>query len=333
MGQDNSEEVEMSPKRRDFIKSCALAAGSVLAGSYSISAKKQGFQGNNLQEMPRRNLGKTGERLSVIGLGGMVLKDMESKRAEKIVGQSIDRGVNYFDVAPTYGDAELKMGPALKPYRKKVFIACKTTQRDKKGAEEELHRSLKRMQTDYFDLYQLHAISDVEKDVKAALSSNGAIQAFLKAREKGQIRFLGFSAHSDEAALFAMRNYDFDTLLYPVNFTCHFRGNFDQKVLDEAKKRNMGILAIKAMAKQKWSREAEREDYPKCWYEPVTDPFLARLALNWTLSQGVTAAVPPSNEGLYKLAVILGPRVRKINPVETKELEKISKYLSPIFQA
>jgi aryl-alcohol dehydrogenase-like predicted oxidoreductase len=169
--------------------------------------------------------------------------------------------------------------------------------------------------------------------VKKALSSDGAIQTFIKAREKGLIRHLGFSAHSDEAALYALRNFDFDTVLYPVNFCCHFQGNFDQNVLQEAKKRNMGILALKSLAKQRWSQKAKRDQYPKCWYEPVTDPFLAQKALNWTLSQGVTAAVPPSNEGLFKLAAVLGPRVRKINEADTLKLKQLSESFTPIFKA
>jgi len=321
-------------KRRDIIKSGILVFGGALLPQSSGGAEKVIFSGSEYQKIPRRTLGKTGEKLSIIGLGGMTLKEMKSQYAQKVVEQAVERGINYFDVAPTYGDAELLMGPALKLFKREdVFIACKTTQRDKKGAEEELHKSLERVGTEYFDLYQLHAVTDVEKDVKKALSSQGAIKTFIKAREKGLIKYLGFSAHSNEAALYAIKHFDFDTLLYPVNFCCHFQGNFDQNVLDEAKKKGMGILAIKSLAKQKWSKEANREQYPKCWYEPVTDPYLAQDALNWTLSQGVTAAVPPSNENLFKLASILGPRVRKINKEEAKGLKELSKSLEPIFAA
>jgi len=324
----------MTFKRRDFIKSGALVLGGTLIPGRSSWAESSVFSDPKSQEMPKRTLGKTGVKLSVIGLGGMTLKGMESGHAHKVVGQAVERGINYFDVAPTYGDAELKMGPALKPFhRKDLFVACKTQKRDQKGAEEELHRSLERMQTDYFDLYQLHAIADVEEDVKMALSSDGAIQTFLKARDQGLIKYIGFSAHSDEAALYAMQNFDFDTLLYPINFCCHFQGHFDQKVLQEAKNRGMGILAIKSLAKQQWQEQSNRDRYPKCWYEPAADPFLAQSALNWTLSQGVTAAVPPSNEGLFKLAALLGPHVHKINKKESEQLKELSKSLMPIFRA
>ena len=108
------------------------------------------------------------------------------------------------------------------------------------------------LQTDHFDLYQLHAISDVEKDVQAVLAKGGAMEAILEAKKQGKLKYIGFSAHTSEAALAAMREFDFDTILYPVNFACHFRNEFDTEVLAEAKKRDMGILAIKAMARRPW---------------------------------------------------------------------------------
>ena len=115
--------------------------------------------------MPKMLLGKTGVRLSVIGLGGIVVMNETPEKAEKLVHESIEAGINYFDVAPSYGDAELKLGHALKPWRSNIFLACKTIQRDKNGACEELQRSLQRLQTDCIDLYQLHGLT-TEKDVK-----------------------------------------------------------------------------------------------------------------------------------------------------------------------
>ncbi|MFW6140622.1 MAG: aldo/keto reductase [Acidobacteriota bacterium] len=135
----------MTLKRRDFIKSGALVLGAVLIPKSSDSAESPVFFGPKSQKMPRRFLGKTGESLSVIGLGGMTLKGMEPGHAHKVVGQAVERGINYFDVAPAYGDAELKMGPALKPFKRKdIFVACKTQKRDQKGAEklEEISNTL-----------------------------------------------------------------------------------------------------------------------------------------------------------------------------------------------
>jgi aryl-alcohol dehydrogenase-like predicted oxidoreductase len=317
-------------KRRTFLSGAPAMLGASYLASRSYADTNTESGGKML---PKRKLGKTGEMLSIIGFGGIVVRDADPKAAAEVVARSFEKGINYFDVAPSYGDAEVKLGPALKPYRDKVFLACKTGERDRDGAERELHQSLKNLQTDHFDLYQLHAIENVEEDVKAALSKNGAIQTFIKAREQGLVKYLGFSAHSPEAALLAMREFDFDTILYPINFCTHYKGKFSQEVLEEAKKRNMGILALKAMAKQEWQSEEDETRHPKCWYEPVEDPFLAEDALSWTLSQGVTAAIPPGDENLFKMALQIGPNIKPVAEETSDKLKKIAEGLDPIFMA
>jgi len=282
------------------------------------------------EKFPRRTLGKTGERISIITFGGIVVKNAEPEHAARVVAEAVEKGINYFDVAPRYGDAEIKLGPALKPYRDKVLLACKTRKRDRKAAEEELHRSLERLQTDRFDVYQLHAIRDVEKDVKAALSKGGAMEAILEAKKQGLVRYIGFSAHSREAALTAMRGFDFDTIMYPINFVCHYNSNFETEVLAEAKKRNMGIIGIKAMAKQRWQGEKDKR-WPKCWYEPIGERKLARKALSWTLSQGVSTAVPPGEEELYRLAVELALDCKPPTSDELSALEDIASECKALF--
>ena len=119
--------------------------------------------------IPQRKYGRTKTKLSIIGFGGMVVKDVRPKEAANFVAEAVDRGVNYFDVAPFYGNAEERLGPALQPYREKCFLACKTLERDAAGAAKELKRSLKLLKTDYFDLYQLHALTDVEEVEEAVL--------------------------------------------------------------------------------------------------------------------------------------------------------------------
>ncbi len=284
-----------------------------------------------MNKIQKNKLGKTGQNLSVIGFGGIVVMNAEPAAAAKAVAYAFEKGVNYFDVAPSYGDAEIKLGPALKPYRDKVFLACKTAKRDKAGAKEELNNSLKQLETDHLDLYQLHAIWDVEKDVKAAMAKDGAIQTFIEAKKAGIIKYIGFSAHSPQAALAAMNEFDFDTILYPTNFCTHFHSRFEDEVLKAARNKNMGILALKAMALQKWQNENDKKKYPKCWYEPVDDPHLAKLALSWTISQGITAALPPGDEKLFKLALDLLPNCKQLTQTELAELEKIAKSLQPIF--
>jgi aryl-alcohol dehydrogenase-like predicted oxidoreductase len=322
--------------RREFIRR-AVAAGILTsaAGGRVIADSSKGCKSDKRQfrSMPRRMLGSTGQKLSIIGFGGIVVMNAEQEHANKVVAEAVEKGINYFDVAPTYGDAEVKLGPALEPFRKDCFLACKTTQRSKEGAKKELDESLKRLKTDYLDLYQLHAITDVEKDVKSSLADDGAIQTFLEAKKAGVVRYLGFSAHSPEAAIYAMENFDFDTILYPINFATHYQEEFDQAVVELAERKGMGILALKAMAKQVWPEgHVERKNYSKCWYEPTIDLALARLALYWTLSQPVTAAIPPGDESLWRRATDIGPGFGELCEEDKARLDYLANDLSPIFR-
>jgi len=323
----------MNFNRRDFLKLCAAAVGKLaVSGCSAMDAPGKG-QRLDHWSIPRRSLGKTGWEISIIGLGGMVVTDIEPGQVRKLVAESVERGINYFDVAPTYGDAEIKLGPALKPYRKKIFLACKTTRRDRDGAREELDNSLDRLETDYFDLYQLHGITHVDKDVQTALAKGGAMEAILEARRAGVVRHIGFTAHSPEAALAAMREFDFQTMMYPINFVSHYTKQFDVEPIAEAKKRGMGIMCIKALAKQRWQKGTDRGTFSKCWYEPIRDKELARLALTWSLSQGVTAVLPPGHERLFRMAVELAGtgRCKSLTTDEQSRLKTLAKTLDPIF--
>ena len=149
-------------QRREFLKHTSAAAlfSCFPASLAGIERSRAG------QQLERRSLGRTGERLSIIGFGGIVVMNATAQEATERVAHAIDRGVNYFDVAPSYGNAEEMLGPALAPFRKQVFLACKTQKRDRAAAARELDQSLAHMRTDHFDLYQLHAVTtneDVEQ--------------------------------------------------------------------------------------------------------------------------------------------------------------------------
>jgi aryl-alcohol dehydrogenase-like predicted oxidoreductase len=247
--------------------------------------------------MERRKLGKTGEELSIAGFGGIVVKGETPENAKRIVAMAAEeRGVNYFDVAPSYGNAEERLGPALEPYRDSVFLACKTGKRDAKGAEEELHRSLKLLRTDHFDLYQFHAVASME-DVDKITASGGALETFMKAREQGLVRHLGFSAHSEEAAMELMDRFEAETILFPFNWVCWHQGNFGHRVLKKAQEKGLGILALKSLAKRRWKKDEERK-WNKVWYSPVDTFEEASLAFRFTLSKPITAATSPSHAEL-----------------------------------
>lgn len=310
-------------RRREFFRSILLTIGGL--GVLDYLENLQAEEGT----LPRRTYGKTSINLSIVGLGGASIMKLPQKKVNEIVSWAIDRGVNYFDVAPTYGESEILYGKALKKYRKKIFLACKTLKRDAKGAEKEFYSSLKRLQTDYIDLYQFHAISRME-DVEKIFAPGGAMELFFKARERGLIRFIGFSAHSEEAALEALNRFKFDSVLYPVNFVMFYRGNFGPKLLKKAKEKGVSVLAIKSIALQRW-RRGQKRTYPRLWYEPLAEPEKASLAIRFTLSQPVKATIPPADPDLFKLVVNLAMKYTPIRAEETQFLKKLSLNYEPIF--
>jgi predicted aldo/keto reductase-like oxidoreductase len=311
-------------KRRKFIENAAL--GSLALGLTSF--KRDDLPAGS--EIPKRTLGKTGEKLSIIGFGGIMLNDNPQEYANEIVAKAFDAGINYFDIAPSYGNAQSKLGPALKPYRKDSFLACKTHERSAAGAEKELNESLSIFETDHFDLYQLHALSSTE-DVEKVFGPSGAMEVFLKAKQQGKLKHLGFSAHSVDAALLAMQKFDFDTILFPINFNCWDEGNFGPQVFETARSKGMGILALKAMALTTL-REGETKPYKNVWYRPIQDDEMARLALRYTLSKEITAAIPPGDAGFFWKAVEVARDFRPITLAESERLKSLVSGNPPIFK-
>ena len=280
--------------------------------------------------MEKRPYGKTGVELSVIGFGGILVMDETPEEASRLVAQAIDWGINYFDVAPSYGNSEERLGPALEPYRKDVFLACKTGKRSAEEAKAELDQSLETLRTDYFDLYQLHAVTTNE-DVRQILAPGGALETLLTARDAGVVRHLGFSAHSETAALALMDAFDFDSILFPVNWVTWNTGKFGARVVDAAVEKGLAILALKALAKRQWTDGEDRKKTSKTWYHPVQSYEEAQLAVRFTLSRPVTAAVSPGHEHLLRWAVEAANEFTPLTPEEEEMLAGRTRSLSPIF--
>ncbi|MGF7396405.1 aldo/keto reductase [Thermoanaerobacterium thermosaccharolyticum] len=280
--------------------------------------------------MIKRTLGKTGEELSIIGFGGILVMNMEQSKANNLVSDAIDRGINYFDVSPSYGDAEIKLGNALVGKRDKIFLACKTDGRTEKSALKEMTESFKRLKTDYFDLYQLHEMK-TEDDYNKAISPGGVLELLDKAKKDGKIRYTGFSAHSVDIALKLLDSFDFDAILFPVNFVNYFNGNFGPQVIEKAKSKNIGRLAIKAMA---FTTKSQYDiSHPKTWYMPIEDKEVAKLALRFTLSQPITAAIPPGDESYFPIALEVAENYKEITEDEINHLKEVAKNVEPIFHA
>lgn len=314
----------MQSTRRAFVKTLGVAALAAAAGKKNLSA--------NPAKLPTRPYGPHPEQLSIIGFGGIVVRDTEQEHANRLVAEAVEHGVNYFDVAPGYGNAEAKLGPALEPYRKNSFLACKTAKRDAALAALDFENSLKALRTDYFDLYQLHAITKVDKDVDAAFAPGGVMEFLLEAKKQGRIKYLGFSAHSIEAAQAALERYPFDSVLFPVNFGSWMAHDFGPQILKLAAERGAACLALKAMARHLWDdNDPLRNDYKKCWYRPITDPHEADLALRFTLGQPVTAAIPPGDERPFRLAMELAMNFRPLEAVEQEKLQQLAAEVRPLF--
>src|SRR5216683_1966340 len=187
-------------ERREFLKQSALTAA--VAASTKLSTVI-----TSIVSIARRPLGKTGEHLSIIGFGGVVIMNEDTGHSNNIVAEAVDSGVNYFDVAPSYGDAQERLGPALAPYRKNCFLACKTEGRTKDDSRKQLEESLRLLKTDHVDLYQFHALTKMT-DLDEVLRPGGAMETMEAAKKEGKIRYIGFSVHSAETALAAMDRYN-----------------------------------------------------------------------------------------------------------------------------
>jgi predicted aldo/keto reductase-like oxidoreductase len=233
--------------RRVFLKTAAAgtlsAALSGVAGPLARAVESAG-------EIPMRTLGRTGLRVSMIGLGGY--HSTLSKRQEDstaIIHRALDLGINFFDNADCYheGGGEEQMGRALEGHRKDIYLMTKVDQRDAKGSLEQLDRTLRRLRTDYLDIWQFHAVGNMG-DLDKIFGPGGAMETAEQARKEGKIRFIGVTGHLDPAVhLEAIKRYSFDTVQMPVNVVDpHFR-SFRKTVVDEAVSRNVGVIAMKTL--------------------------------------------------------------------------------------
>lgn len=318
--------------RRSFLTTGAIAAGLAAAPGLAAAKTWPSPSDKGFKPIPKRPLGRTGRDLSIIGLGGIVVMNADQAVANNTVAQAHDAGINYVDVAPSYGDAQQLLGPALKPYRDNFFLACKTGKRDKAAAAAALDDSLKLLQTDHLDLYQHHAVTTMD-DVNRIMGPGGAQEAFEEGRKAGKIRYLGFSAHSEEAALALLDHFDFDTVLFPINFVLASQKNFGPRVIARVHEKGAGMLAIKAMAKAQWPADIAQSQRPnpKEWYQPCSVPDQAALALRWTLSQRITAALPPGDERFFPLAMYVAQNFQPITTEEEKHLIASAVGVTPIF--
>jgi predicted aldo/keto reductase-like oxidoreductase len=245
------------PDRRDFLQTAGvIGAGIALSESFlraQESPPQLELSNTGPDQIPRKPFGRTKEKVSVIGLGGYSLGDAPSlKEAIAIVHEAIDAGVNFFDNAWEYHDGKSEdwMGHALKGKRDKVFLMTKvcTHGRDKQVGLQQLEQSLKRLQTDHLDLWQVHECV-YDNDPERHFAKGGVIEALDEAKKAGKVRYVGFTGHKNPAIHLKMLsyNYPFDSVQFPLNaFDASYR-SFQKHVLPEVNKRGMAALGMKSL--------------------------------------------------------------------------------------
>ena len=253
--------------------------------------------------MQTRAFGRTGHASTVAIFGAAAFWEVTQAEADTTMEQIIAAGVNHIDVAPSYGKAEERLGPWLARERARFFLGCKTLERTRAGAAAELRQSLQRLRVEAFDLYQLHAVTNLD-ELDAATRPGGALEALVHAKEEGLTRYLGITGHGANApAVFleALRRFDFDSVLFPINFVQYANPAFRaaaEELLRVCRQRNVGTMAIKAITKGPWG---EKPKTHTTWYEPFSVPDEIQTAINFALSQDVTGLCSSGDTRLVPL--------------------------------
>jgi predicted aldo/keto reductase-like oxidoreductase len=322
-------------KRRTFLRVIGGASAATLADYERLLAdfKPADDIARRVAGHPRRVLGRTKQEISVIGFPGLALIHEDQEKSNLAVKRAFDRGLNYYDVAPAYGrdgECEIKLGIALQQMaRQDYFLSCKTKARDKEGSRQELERSLQRLKTDHFDLYQMHHLVTAD-EVKQAFAPGGAIETFRAARDEGKAKWLGFSAHSTRAALEALKAFDFDTVMFPISFAEYYLRDFGKEVLDLAAERGAAVIAIKPMCMGAWPKDVPRAR--EWWYRTTETAEEVSLALRFSLSlKGVISGIPPSFVELVDKAITAAVDYRPATTADRDQLRELAKKCESVF--
>jgi aryl-alcohol dehydrogenase-like predicted oxidoreductase len=268
-------------------------------------------------QVETRRLGRLGHQSSVLIYGAAALGEVTQDVADRSVQEALDAGINHLDVAASYGDAELRLGPWMPRIRDRVFLATKTGERAAESAWREINRSLERLQTDHVDLLQLHAVGDLE-DLDRATGPGGALEAAVRAVDEGLVGAVGITGHGHDAPathLEALRRHPFATVLSPINLVLSrdaaYRAAYDALV-DEVQRQDAALMVIKTVSRRNWP--GQDRSYAT-WYEPFDDQRTITAAVSWALSlPGVTGIATPGDVGL--LGKVIEAERARIDPDE-----------------
>jgi aryl-alcohol dehydrogenase-like predicted oxidoreductase len=282
--------------------------------------------------MEKRRLGRTDHMSTVVTFGSAGIGRVGQDVADQAVDVALKHGVNHFDVAPSYGEAELRLGPWMPRIRDQIFLGCKTQARTKAGAWDELRRSLDRLRVDRFDLYQLHAVGTVE-ELDKCTGPGGAMEAIVEARDQGLTRWIGITGHGHDAPAThaeALRRFDFDTVMLPLNFILYadprYRADFDRLIaMTQAK--DVGVHILKSVAKGPWG---DQQRTHTTWYEPFADQSHIDEAVSFVLSQPVTTICSAGDVNVLPMVLDAAERYRPMLDSSQRELlATASQFASP----
>ena len=283
--------------------------------------------------METRRFGRTGHMSTVAIFGAAAFWEISQEDADKIMEQVIEAGINHIDVAPSYGQAELRIGPWMSRERGRFFLGCKTGERTSEGAWKELQESLTRLQTETFDLYQFHAITTME-ELDAITMKGGALEAFEEARREGLIKFIGITGHGVNAPqiyLEALRRFDFDSILFPLNFVQmrnpEYR-KYAEELIAECRAKDVGTMVIKTITKAPWG---ERQHTANTWYEPFDKMDEIQKGVNFALSYDMTGLCTAGDTRILPMVIQACEGFTRLNRDEIEEMIKSGEQYEPLF--
>lgn len=283
--------------------------------------------------MEKRRFGRSGHMSTIAIFGGAAFYEISQADADKVMEQVIAWGINHIDIAPSYGQAEERVGPWMPRERERFFLGCKTMERSSQGAWDEMQRSLKRLQTDHFDLYQAHAVTTME-ELDAVTMKGGALEAFEKARREGLTKYIGITGHgvnAPEIYLEALRRFDFDSVLFPLNFVQMANPDYQRhakELISVCRSKDVGTMVIKSITKAPWD---DRQHTATTWYEPFEDMEQIQRAVDFALSYEVTGICTVGDVRILPLVIQACENFRELNHQQMEEMIESGKQYKALF--
>jgi aryl-alcohol dehydrogenase-like predicted oxidoreductase len=280
-----------------------------------------------------RRLGRTGQHSTVLIFGGAALGGSTQDEADASLQEALDAGINHFDVAASYGDAEERFGPWLAGVRDRVFLSTKVEERSYDAAWASINRSLERLRVGAVDLLQLHAVGDLA-ELDRATGAGGSLEAALRARDEGLTRFVGITGHGHEAPathLEALRRYPFETVMTPLNHRLAQDPAYladHEALVAEATRQDAGIMTIKTVSRRNWPDDARPRT---TWYEPLEEQRHLDAAVAWVLARPYVTGIPTPGDTRLLAGLVHAERARSRTSVEDAEavLAGVPDYASP----